>query len=72
MKKLSKYFRSQEGQIPLTRREIIELWSKQEEEHLDAPCCPNCRDILFDSDNGLECHNILCSHGMTWFTEADS
>jgi len=31
----------------LTRKEVIEIWSKQSEVFLNSFCCPNCRDILF-------------------------
>lgn len=32
----------------LTRKEIIDIWSKQPKEYLESYCCPNCRDLLND------------------------
>ena len=47
----------------LTRREIIEIWKRQDDKHLDSYCCRNCRDILsYDSDNIFYCKNIECSN----------
>lgn len=48
----------------LTRRKIIEIWSKpRNEEALDMPCCPNCQEILYVTDDGLylKCENFKCN-----------
>jgi len=45
-----------------TRRQIIKLWSNQEDELLDTLSCPNCRDLLFTNEYGeLKCLNTGCS-----------
>lgn len=57
----------------LTRFEIIELWNNQDEIILNAYCCPNCRDLLFDHadyknikhknyDDFYYCHNEDCAN----------
>jgi len=43
-----------------TRREIIDIWSKQSNEKLDSKVCPMCRNIL-DKKNGVYfCNNLDC------------
>lgn len=44
-----------------TRKEIIEYWLKQDDDFLNALCCPSCRDILFvNYGGGYFCENMLC------------
>jgi hypothetical protein len=48
--------------IAVSRREIIDYWKKQSDEHLNSLCCPNCRDILNKiDDSNYECTNSLCA-----------
>ena len=45
-----------------TRREVIEMWGKQPDSLLDSPVCPNCRDILYKTDNDTWfCGNRSCT-----------
>lgn len=44
----------------LTRKEIIEIWSEQEEAFLNSFCCPECRDILLNDGMILHCSNYQC------------
>jgi len=45
----------------LTRREVIEIWSRQNDELLDSPVCPNCHDLLVKkSDGAWFCENGNC------------
>lgn len=51
----------------LTRRQIIEIWNKDEKYH-DLYCCPNCRDILqLYGDDSLRCKNEDCAYMNTTF-----
>lgn len=47
----------------LTRKQVIELWSKQSEEALNNYVCPNCRDILLKIDDNTyycsSCDEVL-------------
>ena len=45
----------------LTRRQIIEEWSKQSDEFLDSVCCPKCRNIMFEYSDRYFCDNEDCS-----------
>ena len=44
----------------LTRKEIIELWSKQPENILNSYCCPSCRDIMEETEDAYICRNTGC------------
>jgi hypothetical protein len=45
---------------PLTRRQVIEEWQKNNQ-FLDYYCCTNCRDILIKfGDDSLRCKNPGC------------
>jgi hypothetical protein len=47
----------------LTRKEIIEIWSRQSNEMLNAFYCPECRDLLTTDKNGeLYCLNTMCKN----------
>lgn len=62
-------FKSDKNKHLMTRREIISLWSKSKE-YLDSLCCPNCRDILYEDENGeWECRNFLCRYGSESWTD---
>ena len=45
-----------------TRREIIAVWfTENQEEYLDKPTCPSCRDILIWETRGFfNCLNQEC------------
>jgi hypothetical protein len=46
----------------LTRQEVIEIWSNQTPEFLNAYVCSNCRDILdMISDSKFVCINMKCA-----------
>lgn len=46
----------------LTRREVIELWEKNEK-HLDLYVCSNCRDLMYKMDvNKYVCRNEECAN----------
>jgi hypothetical protein len=46
----------------LTRRQVIELWQKNER-YLDSYCCSNCRDILIKLDaKKYKCDNSQCAN----------
>lgn len=49
----------------LTRRQILEIWSKQSDDKLDSLCCPSCRDILIKENDIYRCPNPECMVGMT-------
>ena len=44
----------------LTRKEIIEIWSKPPSLFLNSFCCPSCRDILDEDKNMYRCTNDKC------------
>ena len=46
----------------LTRKQVIEVWNKQGEDHLNSFVCPDCRDILVNHENVLFCENPECSN----------
>lgn len=50
----------------LTRRQIIEEWSRQDDTLLDMYCCPECRDILISigEQGKYKCVNQACSVGV--------
>lgn len=51
----------------LTRKEIIEIWSKQSDTHLNTYTCPNCRDLLVQKGDSYVCINGDCGlHGVVY------
>lgn len=43
-----------------TRREVLEMWSIQDDVILDMYCCPDCRDILKIDGVFSVCENEEC------------
>ena len=57
----------------LTRRQIIEEWIKQPDNHLDnSYCCPKCRDILYEYGDRYFCENEDCSQDFILKSEIDN
>jgi hypothetical protein len=48
----------------LTRKQVIDIWLKQSDEHLNSYGCPNCRDLLFKEGNYFRCKNMDCKNFM--------
>ena len=44
----------------LKRRQVIKLWNRQGDKHLNSLCCPYCRDLLEENDEHYECNNMFC------------
>lgn len=45
-----------------TRKEIIQIWSKQSNEMLNTFCCPNCRTLMIKNNQGhWICDNSYCN-----------
>ena len=48
-----------------TRKDIIDIWLNDNKKNLDKYCCPNCNDLLFESDeheNAYVCQNLGCEY----------
>lgn len=45
----------------LTRKQLIDIWSKQSFEQLNSFCCPKCRDLLLEYPTHFFCLNEECS-----------
>ena len=51
----------------LTRKELMKIWSKQSDTHLNAYTCPNCRDLLVQNGDSYVCINGDCGlHGVVY------
>ena len=56
----------------LKRKEIIEMWKKQDQKFLNYYCCPDCRDLLQTdkhNNNYLICKNPVCNNTILYNKE---